>query len=76
MISKIMDLMEVADPDAVHAVRSFIRKELDRQLNEGFLSTIISNRSLGSYEFNHENMSRRALTNVALAYLASLEDED
>ena len=84
---EIMDLMEVADPDAVHAVRSFIRKELARQLNEEFLSTVsqfclkstltitqvnafhsqvISNRSLGSYEFNHENMTRRALKNVAL----------
>ncbi|XP_078427665.1 peptidase M1 family protein [Wolffia australiana] len=73
---EIMDLMEVADPDAVHAVRSFIRKELARQLKQDFLSTVTNNRSLEPYKFDHENMARRALKNIALAYLASLEDEE
>ena len=35
-----MDLMEVADPDAVHAVRTFIRKQLARELKAEFLSTV------------------------------------
>ncbi|CAA7390740.1 unnamed protein product [Spirodela intermedia] len=73
---EIMDLMEVADPDAVHAVRSFIRKELALQLKEEFLSTVINNRSSEPYTFDHENLARRALKNVALAYLASLGDEE
>ncbi|XVF51462.1 hypothetical protein PTKIN_Ptkin04bG0187100 [Pterospermum kingtungense] len=71
---EIMDMMEVADPDAVHAVRTFIRKELASQLKSEFLSTVQNNRSSEEYVFNHLNMARRALKNIALAYLASLED--
>ncbi|WRX17203.1 Peptidase M1 [Theobroma cacao] len=71
---EIMDMMEVADPDAVHAVRTFIRKELASQLKSEFLSTVQNNRSSEEYVFNHPKMAQRALKNTALAYLASLED--
>jgi len=37
---EIMDMMEVADPDAVHAVRSFIRKQLASELKAEFLRTV------------------------------------
>ena len=37
---EIMDIMEVADPDAVHAVRTFIRKQLAQELKAGLLSTV------------------------------------
>ncbi|XVF10573.1 hypothetical protein REPUB_Repub07fG0194200 [Reevesia pubescens] len=73
---EIMDMMEVADPDAVHAVRTFIRVELASQLKSEFLSTVQNNRSSEEYVFNHPNMARRALKNTALAYLASLEDPE
>ncbi|XP_048445290.1 puromycin-sensitive aminopeptidase isoform X4 [Pyrus x bretschneideri] len=71
---EIMDMMEVADPDAVHAVRSFIRKQLAHELKAELLSTVENNRSSEEYVFDHPNLSRRALKNIALAYLASLED--
>jgi aminopeptidase N len=35
-----MDMMEVADPDAVHAVRTFIRKQLAWELKAELLSTV------------------------------------
>ncbi|XP_071918367.1 puromycin-sensitive aminopeptidase-like [Coffea arabica] len=73
---EIMDMMEVADPDAVHAVRNFIRKELASALKEEFLNTVKSNCSSEPYEFNHPNMARRALKNTALAYLGSLSDPE
>ncbi|KAI3468713.1 hypothetical protein Pfo_025376 [Paulownia fortunei] len=73
---EIMDMMEVADPDAVHAVRTFIRKQLASELKEEFLNTVKNNRSSEQYVFNHPNMARRALKNVALAYLGSLEDAE
>ncbi|PSS11393.1 Puromycin-sensitive aminopeptidase [Actinidia chinensis var. chinensis] len=73
---EIMDMMDVADPDAVHAVRSFIKKQLASELKEEFLLTVKNNRSLEQYEFNHPNMARRALKNVALGYLASLKDPE
>ncbi|KAJ4954357.1 hypothetical protein NE237_011140 [Protea cynaroides] len=73
---EIMDMMEVADPDAVHAVRNFVRKKLASELKAEFLSMVERNRSSEPYVFNHSNMARRALKNIALAYLASLEDPD
>ncbi|XP_057511214.1 puromycin-sensitive aminopeptidase [Actinidia eriantha] len=73
---EIMDMMDVADPDAVHAVRSFIKKQLASELKEEFLFTVKNNRSSEQYEFNHPNMARRALKNVALGYLASLKDPE
>uniref|UniRef100_A0A6N2L5W5 Puromycin-sensitive aminopeptidase n=1 Tax=Salix viminalis TaxID=40686 RepID=A0A6N2L5W5_SALVM len=73
---EIMDMMDVADPDAVHAVRSFIRKQLASELKSELLCTVENNRSSEEYVFNHPNMARRALKNIALAYLASLEDKE
>ncbi|GAB4857401.1 Puromycin-sensitive aminopeptidase [Ancistrocladus abbreviatus] len=72
---EIMDMMEVADPDAVHAVRTFIRKQLASELKNEFLTTVMENRSSETYEFDHPNMARRALKNTALAYLALLNDQ-
>ncbi|KAF5478236.1 hypothetical protein F2P56_004816 [Juglans regia] len=71
---EIMDVMEIADPDAVHAVRTFIRKQLALELEAELLTTVEKNRSSEEYVFNHPNMARRALKSVALAYLALLED--
>ncbi|KAL1569092.1 Puromycin-sensitive aminopeptidase [Salvia divinorum] len=73
---EIMDMMEVADPDAVHAVRSFIRKQLAFELEDELHNTVKNNRSSEKYEFDHQNLSRRALKNTALAYLGSLEDAE
>jgi len=35
-----MDMMDVADPDAVHAVRCFIKKQLALHLKEEFLTAV------------------------------------
>ncbi|XP_075478773.1 puromycin-sensitive aminopeptidase-like [Primulina tabacum] len=37
---EIMDMMEVADPDAVHAVRTFIRKQIATELKEELLNAV------------------------------------
>lgn len=37
-----MDMMKVADPDAVHAVRTFIKKQLALELKEELLATVSS----------------------------------
>lgn len=73
---EIMDMMEVADPDAVHAVRTFIRKQLASEMKADLLTTVVNNRSTEDYVFNHPNMARRALKNIALAYLVSLGDPE
>ncbi|KAL6501710.1 Puromycin-sensitive aminopeptidase [Orobanche gracilis] len=73
---EIRDMMEVADPDAVYAVRTFIKKQLASELKQDLLDTVKNNKSSEPYVFDHPNMARRALKNVALAYLGSLEDEE
>ncbi|KAG9159331.1 hypothetical protein Leryth_017958 [Lithospermum erythrorhizon] len=73
---EIMDLLEVADPDAVHAVRSFIRKQLASELKDEFIRTVKANRSSEPYVFDHASMARRALKNTALVYLGSLGDPE
>ncbi|XP_062191518.1 puromycin-sensitive aminopeptidase-like [Phragmites australis] len=73
---EIMDMMAVADPDAVHAVRTFIKKDLAFQLKDDLLAAVTSNRSSDAYTFNHDCMARRALKNTCLAYLASLDELD
>ncbi|KAI4315434.1 hypothetical protein L6164_028246 [Bauhinia variegata] len=78
---EIMDMMEVADPDAV---RTFIRNQLASELRAEFLSTISNfflvenNRSSEEYVFNHPNMARRYLSTYshAQSYLGSLEDPE
>lgn len=73
---EIMDLMEVADPDAVHGVRRFVRKQLASELRAEFCRAVETNRSSEEYDPNHESMARRALKNTALAYLASLNEPE
>nr|GME06709.1 puromycin-sensitive aminopeptidase isoform X4 [Ipomoea batatas] len=73
---EIMDMMPVADPDAVHAVRTFLRKQLASELKADLLRTVYENKSSEPYEFNHHNMARRSLKNIALGYLGSLGDPE
>lgn len=73
---EIMDLMEVADPDAVHTVRCFVKKQLASELRPELLRAVENNRSSEPYEPTHENMARRALKNTALTYLVTLEDPE
>ncbi|MBA0554675.1 hypothetical protein Golob_013768 [Gossypium lobatum] len=63
---EIIDMMEVADLDAVHAVQTFIRKEIASQLKSEFLNTVKNNRSSDEFVFNHPKMAQYALKNVAL----------
>eukprot|EP01018_Ginkgo_biloba_P034330 Gb_40952 [translate_table: standard] len=73
---EIMDLMEVADPDAVHTVRRFVIKQLASELRDELLKAVENNRSSEPYDPNHKSMARRALKKTALAYLVSLEDSE
>ncbi|KAH7662914.1 Peptidase M1 alanine aminopeptidase/leukotriene A4 hydrolase protein [Dioscorea alata] len=73
---EIMDMMKVADPDAVHAVRTFIKKQLALELKQEFLATVKSNSSDEPYVFDHQSLARRALKNIALVYLASLNEPE
>jgi aminopeptidase N len=74
--SEIADLMEVADPDAIHTVRRFIIKQIAASLREELLNTVEANRSSAAYDPSHEHRARRSLKNISLSYLASLNEPE
>lgn len=47
-----MDMMEVADPDAVHAVRTFIKKKIASELKEELLNTVYRPYRIGKLYFS------------------------
>jgi len=67
--------MEVADPVAVHEVRKAARKQLAGAMRAELLATYEANRIDGPYAFEQEAVGKRAMKNLALAYLASLGEE-
>ncbi|XP_024366624.1 puromycin-sensitive aminopeptidase isoform X1 [Physcomitrium patens] len=74
--SEIADLMEVADPDAIHTVRRFVIKQIAASLREELLSTVEENRSSAAYDPSHEHRARRSLKNISLSYMASLNEPE
>jgi aminopeptidase N len=63
------ELTEVADVDAIHQAREAVRLQLTTKLKGLFLSVYRLNQSSVSYSFGSEEVARRALKNVCLAYL-------
>ncbi|KAK4488309.1 hypothetical protein RD792_004065 [Penstemon davidsonii] len=82
---EIMDTMEVADPDAVHSVRSFILKQLASELKQEFINTVRCFLLYISIKIRY-NFSFSPFLSIAMelvsstcerftAYLGTLEDE-
>jgi aminopeptidase N len=70
------DRMEVADPVAVHRVREAARRQVAEALRAELFAAIDANQTPGAYQFSVEAVGRRDLSNLALSYLMTLEDED
>jgi aminopeptidase N len=66
--------MEQADPAAVHAARQFARKRLAQALKNDWLAIYERHTTPGAYEPTPQAAGHRALKNLALAYLAELDD--
>jgi len=66
--------MEQADPAAVHAARQFARKRLATALQSEWLAIYQRHTTPGAYEPTAQAAGHRALKNLALAYLAELDD--
>ena len=62
--------MKVADVDAIHHVRKFVKDTLAHQLKKQF-DALYQQHNLPNvpYQFNSEHMGRRSLKNVCLGYL-------
>lgn len=66
------EISEVADVDAIHAAREFVRKQLADSLFDGLWTRYTANRQLSKatpYVAEAEHFARRALQNIALSYL-------
>ncbi len=70
------DLMSVADPDAVHQARQFVRKSLAEQLRAEFLDVREQCRGTAPYAVDDGRAGRRRLANLCLSYLMTLEKQE
>ncbi len=67
----VADQMAVADPDAIHAARTFLRSELGRSLAPALRATYERLAVPGDARIDPEAIGRRALRNACLATLAA-----
>lgn len=73
------EISEVADVDAIHAAREFARRELGSHLFEPLYQRYMTHREVSRqtpYVASAEHFARRALQNIALAYLMFSERSD
>jgi aminopeptidase N len=68
------DLMDVADPDAVHSARNFARASLAEAHHLRFAERYESSAFGGAYRFLPRDAARRRLRNVCLGYLVETGD--
>ncbi|MGQ7933693.1 aminopeptidase N [Paraburkholderia sp. D1E] len=66
--------MAESNPAAVHRARQFVRKRLAVALREEWLTIYDRHRTPGAYAPTPEAAGHRGLKNLALAYLAELDD--
>jgi aminopeptidase N len=70
------ELADIADVDSIHQAREAVRVEIATNLKGLLLSVYKLNQDSGEYQFNADAIARRALKNVALAYLMVPEDTE
>ncbi|MCI8211543.1 aminopeptidase N [Pseudomonas sp. S25] len=66
------EISEVADVDAIHAAREFVRKQLADSLFDALWARYTANRKVSKateYVAEAEHFARRALQNISLSYL-------
>lgn len=71
----ISDFIDPIDPEAVHEVRCFVRKQLAAELKSVFYQIYEENIDQGPYKIDQLSIARRKLKNCALGYLMELGDE-
>ena len=71
----IAEQQPLVDVDAIHAARTFIQQSLAQELRDELMALYRDNQSDAAYAPTPEQIGQRALKNVALSYLMSIEDE-
>ena len=74
--SYIGDHMEVVAVDAIHHARESLMAEIAAALHSEFKDVHASHLLSGEYDTSHASIASRALSNLSLAYLSRLDDEE
>lgn len=64
---------DTVDPDAIHAAREYVRRALATELEAQWLLAYHGHAPEAVYRYTPDEAGRRALRNLALVYLASLD---
>jgi aminopeptidase N len=71
----IADQLDVVDPLAIHVARQFVRADIGVRLRAELQAQYAANQTPGEYSPDAESIGKRALKNLALAYLCAAPDE-
>ena len=66
--------MDIADVDAIHIARRFLKKKLATSLKQQFINVYQQQSSSDQYQFTAVDMARRSLKNTCLSYLMVTDD--
>ena len=72
----IADQLEVVDPLAIHIARQFVRADIGARLRGELLAQYEANQTPGEYSPDAGSIGKRALKNLALAYLCAAPDAE
>jgi len=72
----IADQVDVVDPLAIHIARQFVRADIGARLRSELLAQYAANQTPGEYSPDAASIGKRALKNLALAYLNAAPDEE
>jgi aminopeptidase N len=72
----IAEQLDEVDPDAIHAVRNRLRRDLAQALKNELLATYHAQTVPGPYSPDAQAAGRRALRNLCLGYLLELNDAE
>lgn len=73
--SSLTELMDVADPWAIHKARVFVRHSIAHALRDRLIEVYTSNQVAGEYRYHPQDVAKRRLKNQVLSYLVELEDK-
>ncbi|WP_075793139.1 aminopeptidase N [Massilia putida] len=72
----IADQLDVVDPLAIHLARQFVRANIGTRLRAELRAQYDANQTPGEYSPDAGSIGKRALKNLALAYLCAAPDDD
>ncbi|MBQ5947675.1 aminopeptidase N [Massilia sp. ST3] len=72
----ISEQLDQVDPLAVHTARQFVRADLGTRLRAEFIAQYEANQTPGAYSPDAASAGKRALKNLALAYLNAVPDAE